>query len=316
MIKEIQNNCSNIRLDLFIANQCSNLSRNKIKKLIISGDITVDGFVVKPSFILKSKEHIKINFIASNDNESYLKQDIPLDILFEDKNIIVVNKQSGIVVHPGTGNKEGTLLNGLLFYNENLSNLNKKRPGIVHRLDKDTSGVILIAKTDEAHHNLGEQFANRTIEKVYRAIVWGDVKDKGRIEGFITRNTKKRTLFKLTDTIGKHSLTKYKKICYNAPFSYIELYPYTGRTHQLRVHLSHIGHPIFLDESYGGGKNKSKSFHRKYDLLINDSMKKINRFALHAYKISLNHPLNNKKITFTAPLPNDIKNVINLFNEN
>lgn len=316
MIKEIQNNFSNIRLDLFIASQCKNLSRSKIKKLVISGNITVDGFIVKPSFILKSTEHIKINFIENDENENYLKQDIPLDIIFEDESIIVVNKQAGIVVHPGIGNKEGTLLNGLLFYNDNLSNLNKNRPGIVHRLDKETSGIILVAKTDEAHRNIAEQFASRTIEKVYRAIIWGNVENQGKIEGFITRNIKKRIIFKLTDSTGKYSLTEYKKINHIAPFSYIELYPYTGRTHQLRVHLSHIGHPIFMDESYGGGRNKAKSFHRKYDLLINNSIKKMNRFALHAYKISLTHPLNNKKITFTAPLPDDIKNVINLFNEN
>ena len=315
MIKEIQNNYSTIRLDLFIAKHFSSISRSKIQKLIISGDIKVDGSIVKPSFMLKSQESIEIYNIDVNEPSAYLKQDIPIDIIYEDESLIVVNKKAGMVVHPGAGNLEGTLLNGLLYYCDNLSNINNSRPGIVHRLDKDTSGVMLIAKTDDVHFNLGEQFSNRKVDKVYRAIVWGDTKENGEIEGYITRNNNRRTIYRLTENIGKHSVTKYKKINSFPPFSYIELFPFTGRTHQLRVHLSHIGHPIIQDDSYGGGESIIKSFHQKYDLIINKSFKTIKRFALHAYKISIIHPLSKEKITFKAPIPNDIKTILKLLNE-
>ena len=315
MMQEIKNNNSNIRLDVFLVNHFSTISRNKIQKLIISGNIKVDSFVVKPSFILKNKECITIYSLELDKPEKYIKENIPLDIIYEDDSIVVINKQSGLVVHPGAGNLSGTLLNGLLFHFKKLSNVDFSRPGIVHRLDKDTSGIILIAKTDEAHFNLGEQFANRKVEKVYRAIVWGNIPESGIIEGYIGRNPKYRTLFKLNNSKGKYSFTKYKKISYCSPFSYIELYPSTGRTHQIRVHLSHIGHSILLDESYGGGKNKIKSFHQKNNLKINKIFKMIERFALHAYQITIKHPINKKNITFTAPMPNDMKNVLTLFNE-
>ena len=315
MMKEIKNNSSNIRLDVFLVNHFGSISRNKIQKLIISGNIKVDSFIVKPSFILKAKECITIDSLELDKPVKYIKENIPLDIVYEDDNIVAINKQSGLVVHPGAGNLSGTLLNGLMFHFESLSSVDFSRPGIVHRLDKDTSGIILIAKTDETHFNLGEQFANRKVVKVYRAIVWGNIPESGVIEGYIGRDPKYRTLFKLNNSKGKYSFTRYKKINYCSPFSYIELYPSTGRTHQLRVHLSHIGHPILLDESYKGGKNRIKSFHQKNDLKINESFKMIKRFALHAYQITIKHPINKKNITFTAPMPNDIKNVLTLFDE-
>ncbi len=316
MEKEIYNkNNKNVRLDIFLSDYFENISRNKIKKLIISGKIKVNGLVVKPSLMLVSEERIYISDFELNEKNKIEKENIPFDIVYEDKSIIVVNKQSGMVVHPGIGNNNGTLLNALVYYSNSLSSQNQNRPGIVHRLDKDTSGLIIIAKTDEAHFKLSEQFANRTIKKTYRTIIWGDISDKGEIEGFISRDNKNRTSFKLSENIGKYSFSKFKKINSISPFSYLEVYPSTGRTHQIRVHLSHLGYPILMDEQYGGGKNKIKAFHQKYDKIIKEVFKYISRTTLHAYGITIKHPENNEIMTFNAPIPEDMQKVLNLYND-
>ena len=167
----------------------------------------VDEYVVKPSYLLKGNECITVDEIIADDNSVYIKKEnIPINIIYEDDDLIVVNKPSGLVVHPGAGNKEGTLLNGLLYHFEKLSNVNLSRPGIVHRLDKNTSGIILVAKTDEAHYLLSEQFINRTIKKTYRAIVWGDTPEDGKIEGYIMRDPKKRTQFKMNNIKGRNGI--------------------------------------------------------------------------------------------------------------
>jgi len=306
--QEIHNNTDkSIRLDIFLKDYIKNVSRTRIQKLISNGSIKVDEYIVKPSYLLKGNEYITINEIEIEHDSSYIKkEDIPIDIIYEDQHLIVVNKPSGLVVHPGAGNKDGTLLNGLLYHFKKLSNINASRPGIVHRLDKNTSGIILIAKTDNAHYLLSEQFINRTIKKIYRAIVWGDTLRDGKIEGYMARDPKNRTQFKINNLKGRFSSTSYKKIGGESPFSYLELYPLTGRTHQIRVHLNSIGHPIILDEMYGGGSKMFKSYHPKYMPLINKVMNKINRFALHAYEIEFFHPVSNKKMKFRAELPNDI----------
>ena len=190
--KEIYNDIDkNIRLDIFLKNHIKNISRSKIQKLISNGSVKVDEYIVKPSYLLKGNECITVDEIIANTDSSYIKKEnIPINIIYEDDYLIVVNKPSGLVVHPGAGNKEGTLLNGLLYHFEKLSNINLSRPGIVHRLDKNTSGIILVAKTDDAHYLLSEQFINRTIKKTYRAIVWGDTPENGKIEGHIKRDPK------------------------------------------------------------------------------------------------------------------------------
>ena len=311
--QEIYNDTDkNVRLDIFLKNHIKNTSRSKIQKLIINGSVRVDEYIVKPSYILKGSEYITVNEIVI-DTDSYIKKEnIPINIIYEDKDIIVINKPSGLVVHPGAGNKEGTLLNGLLYHFENLSSINISRPGIVHRLDKNTSGIMLVAKTDNAHHLLSEQFINRTIKKTYRAIVWGNIQNEGKVEGYITRDNKSRIRFKLDNSRGKFSSTTYKKISNKPPFSYLELYPLTGRTHQIRVHLNSIGHSIILDDMYGGGENIIKSYHSKYTRTINKVINKINRFALHAYKIEFVHPVLNKKMKFKADLPNDMLDVLRI----
>jgi len=303
----------NIRLDVFLKNHIKNTSRSKIQKLIVNGSVRVDDYIVKPSYILKGSEYITVNEVKADKDLSYLKKEnIPIDIVYEDENLIAINKPSGLVVHPGAGNKEGTLLNGLLYHFHDLSNINASRPGIVHRLDKNTSGIMLIAKTDKAHYLLSEQFLNRTIKKTYRAIVWGNTPRQGKVEGYITRDQKSRTRFKLNNLKGKFSSTSYKNISTKSPFSYLEVYPLTGRTHQIRVHLNSIGHPIILDDIYGGGSKIIKSYHSKYIPLINRVINKINRFALHAYEIEFVHPTLNKRMKLRSDFPNDMVDVLDI----
>jgi len=316
-MKEIENKQSNLRLDIFINRNYIELSRTKIQKLIVDGKILVDNLIVKPSYLLKGSEKIIIkDFILDVDNfKNIKKENLSLDVLYEDDSIIVVNKESGVVVHPGIGNVSGTLLNGLLYHFDNLSNMNSARPGIVHRLDKETSGLIIIAKDDFSHNKLSYQFSNREIKKVYRAIVWGSISKQGEIKGYLTRDHRNRTCFILNDSKGKYSYTKYNMILDYPPFSYVELYPLTGRTHQIRAHLKSIGHPILFDKDYGGGQNRSKSYDSKYYTKINNTMKLMSRFALHAYKITIKHPKTNNQMEFKAPIPEDIIKVLDFIDE-
>ena len=216
---------------------------------------------------LKGSEIITVDFDAKNSNfnrENILgKENIPLDIIYEDDSIIAINKSAGLVVHPGAGNQQGTMLNGLLYHFSKLSNLDMNRPGIVHRLDQYTSGVIIVAKTNQAHYYLSEQFANRKIKKKYRAIVWGRVKSDGCVEGFINRNIRNRISFQMA-TKGKYSKSSYKLIKNYKILSYLDIRPLTGRTHQIRVHMKSIGHPILLDDLYSGGIKNIYSYHEKF----------------------------------------------------
>ena len=314
--KEFHSTIKNIRLDHFLNQKLDDLSRSQIQKLILNGLVKVDDFIVKPSYKLKGKEIILVDFKNQyKDNETILKQNIPLDIIYEDEYLIALNKKPGIIVHPGAGNKDGTILNGLLYRFKNLSYPKSERPGLVHRLDKFTSGVMLVAKTDKVHHSLGEQFASRSIKKEYRAIVWGRTNSFGDIKGYLTRSKKSRKKFVLNDNYGKYSFTEYKIIKFLEPFTYLKLRPLTGRTHQLRVHLSEIGHPIVMDDTYGGSIKISKSFHQKNKLIIDKVFKNLDRYALHAYKIKFIHPISKLMIELKAPVPNDFKKIINLFDE-
>ena len=233
-------------------------------------------------------------------------------ILYEDNSLAVINKPVGLVVHPGSGNRSGTLLNGLVYHFKQLSRTGSHRPGIVHRLDKDTSGIIVIAKNDKIHDALSQQFNLRTVKKEYLALAWGKLDKQGVIEGNINRHPKNRQLFTIVDNVGRDSFTQYKLDEYLAPLSLVKLYPKTGRTHQLRVHLKSIGHPIFCDASYGGGAKYAKSFHIRYTQLINRLFKVINRVALHAHMITICHPDTHEKMTFEAPLPQDLQNALEI----
>ncbi len=303
---DLQVDIENIRLDVFIAKKLPQYSRSKIKSFISRGFVTVNGHISKASQTLKGNEHIHCEFV----NEEIIEvkaEPIDLDVVYEDEHLIVINKPSGLVVHPASGNWTGTLVNGLMYHFNKLSTGSDSiRPGIVHRLDKETTGVILVAKTDEVHMNLSEQFENRTVQKQYKAIVWGRTDDEGEIEGLIGRHSKNRQAFDMVNSNGKYSFTHYKTDNYKAPLSVVNLFPKTGRTHQLRVHLKSIGHPIFADELYSGGKKRIKSYHTQYTMLLNRLFKNMNRVALHAEKIEIKHPANGEKVVFEAPIPDDM----------
>ncbi|MBT7377194.1 MAG: RluA family pseudouridine synthase [Candidatus Marinimicrobia bacterium] len=301
----------NIRLDQFLVKKLTDVSRSKIQLAIKSGQVLVDGEKLKSSAILKGVENVEGELLVEVQDD-IIAEDIPLNILYEDDDLAIINKISGMVVHPGSGNYSGTLVNALVFHFQSLSGLNDSRPGIVHRLDKDTSGVIVIAKNDKSHQHLSRQFAERKVKKVYKAIAWGGVPEEGEIEGLIGRHPANRKAFKMVNNLGRKSLTTFMVEEHLSPLTFVTLHPKTGRTHQIRVHLKSIGHPILADEMYGGGKKMIKSFHVKYTQLLNRLFKNMNRVALHAEKLEVTHPTTGKKMRFQAPIPDDMVNALNL----
>ena len=301
----------NIRLDQFLVKKLTDVSRSKIQLAIKSGQVLVDGERLKPSAILKGAEKVEGILLVEIEDEIFA-EDIPLDILYEDDDLAIINKISGMVVHPGSGNHNGTMVNALIYHFKSLSELNNSRPGIVHRLDKDTSGVIVIAKNDKSHQRLSKQFAERTVKKVYKAIAWGGLPEKGEVEGLIGRHPANRKAFKMVNNLGRESLTRFVLEESLLPLSYVSLYPKTGRTHQIRVHLKSIGHPILADDMYGGGKKMIKSFHVKYTQILNRLFKNMNRVALHAEKLEIIHPTTGSLMRFQAPIPDDMENALNL----
>tara|TARA_B100000029_G_C17574538_1_gene957744 strand:- start:1453 stop:2418 length:966 start_codon:yes stop_codon:yes gene_type:complete len=304
------------RIDQFLKLSIPNISRTKIQKLIRNGNVKVDGYAVKPSFILKNGHHISIlDTFTSSSTYNLKPENIKLNIVFEDEDILAINKPAGLVVHPGIKNKDGTLLNAILYYCNSLSNIDDTRPGIIHRLDKETSGLILIAKNDYSHYYISEQFANRLVKKHYKALVWGNMKTKGDIEGYIRRSPRNRLAFELNSAKGKFSKTKFE-LNYNNdfPISYVNAYPLSGRTHQIRVHFSSINHPIVNDELYNDGVNL-KSYHQQYRGDIQRILKKINRVALHSYSLDFTHPSTKKTVKLNAPLTDDFKNAIDIIIE-
>ena len=305
----------NIRLDLYLFNQFNFFSRTKIKNYILKGNVLVNNNKTSPSYILKGSEKIYYDFSVSEKSNSIKPEKIDFDIIYEDEYLAVINKPSGLIVHPGSGISSGTLANALVYRFNKLSQLNNQAPGIVHRLDKETSGIMLIAKQDEVHANLSKQFESRTINKVYRSIIWGNIDESGLIRGFIARDKKNRKIFSLQSK-GRDSETSFKRLNYFNPLSYVELYPKTGRTHQIRVHLTSISNPIICDESYGGGINKIKSYHVKFSNSLKMILQSINRVALHAYSIEFVHPYTNEKNKFYAPIPDDFEYILNILKKN
>ena len=310
----LQVETSGDRVDLFLSQKFPTISRSKIQKYIKDGSILVEGERVKPNWILSEGEQLfgEIKEVEIKGNEP---ENIPLDILYEDEYYIVINKKSGLIVHPGNGIKNGTLVNALLFHFNKLSNINPIRPGIVHRLDKDTTGVILVAKTDEAHVKMAKLFENREIRKIYKAISWGKVEEQGRIDLNICRNPTDRTLFTTSQTKGRDALTIYKLDKYYPPLSLLSIGLKTGRTHQIRVHMKSLGHSILCDEDYSGGKKRIKSFHSKYNQLLTRIFNKINRVALHAELLEFIHPVTGQNTKIVAPLPADMKDVLSILRE-
>ena len=307
-------NCHGHRIDKFLQSQINKLSRTRLQTLIRNGQVKLNNTTINnPSKKIKEGDQIKIDFPPPK--ETLIKPNkIPLNILYDDDDIIVINKFPGVVVHPGAGNYENTIVNGLLYkYQNNLSSIGGKlRPGIVHRIDKDTSGVIVVAKNDNSHINLSQQFANHTIKRVYEALVWGSLKpQRGKIQEKISRSIKNRQLMTVRKEKGKMAITNYNtlKIFQNAnlpKISLIECQLETGRTHQIRVHMNFKGNPILGDKSYGKLKKKFK----KIDPNIEKKINNFNRQALHAKSLGFLHPNTKKEVLFEAKRPRDFDSLI------
>ena len=292
------------RLDQFLTNRESYFSRTALQRLILDGHITVDGQSVKPSHKIKPGDRIVL-VVPRPEPIEIGPEPIPLDIVYEDESLLVLNKPAGLVVHPAPGHWSGTLVNALLYHmtthQGSLSVIGgKERPGLVHRLDKDTTGILVVAKTDPAHRSLANQFKKHTISRVYEALVWGKPKTaEGRIELSIGRDKKDRKKFSPRTARPKESLTRYRVLQrFNKAAAHLELIPGTGRTHQLRVHLTAIGCPILGDQTYGGRK------------VMSVETVSIPRVMLHAKKLGFMHPTQGKELEFTAPLPMDMKEIV------
>jgi 23S rRNA pseudouridine1911/1915/1917 synthase len=302
----------NMRLDHYLVKQLPEVTRTQIQKMIKQEFVTVNGKLEKANYRLQVGDTVIAKPMdIEPEIDSIIPEDIALNILFEDDDIIIINKQAGLVVHPGKGNYTGTLVHGLKHHCENLSTLNEAlRPGIVHRLDQETSGIMVVAKTNNAHSNIAAQFQDRTVEKTYIGISWGVWKEKeGCIDVSLKRNRKNPTTF-CVDESGRKAVTYFKVLQDFRYMSVVEFYPKTGRTHQIRIHAMHMNHSIVHDEKYNGGVNRTKGFLPEVQRDIKLLLKKMNRHALHAKQLSFNHPISGERVNFTAELPQDMQTMI------
>lgn len=297
------------RLDLFLTINNPSLTRSHIQRLIEEGMVSVNGRPAKASHKIKDGEVVEMTIPEPTPIEAR-PEPIPLEILYEDKEVVVVNKPSGLVVHPAAGNYTGTLVNALLYHCRNLSGIGGKlRPGIVHRLDKDTTGVLVAAKSDSAHQSLAGQFKKHTIKRKYIALVHGVVKEEsGRIEAEIGRHLTQRKKMSVKTRKGKAAVTRFKVIDRFDQFTLLELTLETGRTHQIRVHLSSIKHPVVGDPVYGG----KERINDVKDPKVRKMIKGLGRQALHAAILGFMHPESNKYMEFQAPIPDDFQKVLDI----
>ena len=307
------------RIDKYITGFIENASRTKVQKAINLGNVIVNGNFVKSNYLLRSFDEIEIE-LPVPDKQEILAENIPLDIIFEDEYFLIVNKPAGMVTHPAYKNYSGTLVNAVMYYaqqkNESLSNINGfERAGIVHRLDKDTSGLLVIAKDEETHRLLSQQFFKHTIEREYNAIIWGLMKEKsGTIEnrlGRDKRDRKKVAVLHPDETTGRIAITDYEVIEEYEFLSLIKLILKTGRTHQIRVHLSSIGHAVFGDDTYGGRQPHSINLTSKIKAQIVNLLEVMPRQALHARVLGFIHPRTKEKMHFESSLPEDMRKIIN-----
>ncbi len=297
------------RIDTFLANSVENATRSRIQKLIKAECVTVNDNVIKANYLVCPGDKILMTIPTSPRPEDTEAEDIPLDIIYEDEFLLVVNKPPGMVAHPSLGNYTGTLVNALLHYTKKLSSLNEPgRPGIVHRIDKDTSGLLLIAKDEWTHAQLAKQFANHTIDREYWAVCWGKFKNStGEVIGNIARSTKDRKIFTVSETDGKHAHTFYEVIEEFDFATLIKLKLKTGRTHQIRVHMSHIKHPIFGDPVYGGRKIVYGYELPKIKARVENLLEIMQRQSLHAKTLGFIHPKTKQKVFLESELPEDFK---------
>lgn len=304
-----------LRVDKFLVARMEKSSRNRIQQAADAGCILVNGKAVKSNYRVKPFDVVTIVMDRPRYELEIIAEDIPLDIVYEDESLLVVNKPPGLVVHPGHGNYHGTLVNALAYHFKDNPNydVNDPRMGLVHRIDKDTSGLLVIAKTPDAKTHLGKQFFNKTTKREYVAVVWGSPNpENGRIEGNIGRSLKDRlqmTVFPDGD-MGKHAVTHYETIESFGYVSVVKCVLETGRTHQIRVHMKHIGHPLLNDARYGGDQILRGTTSAKYRQFINNCFEVCPRQALHARTLGFVHPETGKEMFFTSPMPSDMISMI------
>ena len=301
----IDETSADTRLDTYLASQISTWSRARLQRLIDNEDVAVNGGSVKPSYRLRKGDEIEVELIAPVV-DSFAPEEIPIDIIYEDDTLIVINKPAGIVVHPAAGIHSGTLANALAFHFQNLpTTASSIRPGIVHRLDRDTSGLLAVAKTEEALENLSDQFRDRTVFKSYVALVHGRVDSAmGRIDQPLARDRGNRTRMAVVRG-GRSALTLYKVRKYYQRFTLLDLELKTGRTHQIRVHLAWLHHPVVGDETYGGGRDNNIQ-----DARLRSMVRNLGRHFLHAERLMITHPKSGTRLEFHAPLPDELANLL------
>jgi 23S rRNA pseudouridine1911/1915/1917 synthase len=298
-----------LRVDKFLMNFVENATRNKVQQAAKAGNVLVNDIAVKPNYKVKPNDVVRVVLAHPPHENLLVAEDIPLDIVYEDDTLIVVNKPAGMVVHPGHGNYSGTLVNGLIHHIENLPTNANERPGLVHRIDKDTSGLLVVAKTEFAMANLSRQFFDRTTERLYYALVWGNIEDdEGRIEGNIGRSLKNRLQMAVfpDGEYGKHAVTHFKVLERLTYVTLVQCKLETGRTHQIRAHFKHIGHTLFNDERYGGNEILKGTTFTKYKQFVQNCFKVLPRQALHAKTLGFTHPISGEFLQFNSEIPKDI----------
>lgn len=306
---------SQVRVDKYLFERLVNSSRNRIQKAADAGLIMANGKPVKSSYKVKPCDVLTVMMDRPRYDNDIIPEDIPLDIVYEDNDLMVVNKPAGLVVHPGCGNYHGTLVNAIAWHLKDNPKYDPNDPqvGLVHRIDKDTSGLLVVAKTPDAKTHLGLQFYNKTTKRKYNALVWGVVENnEGTIEGNIGRNPKDRMqMAVLSDPAqGKHAVTHYRVLERLGYVMLVECVLETGRTHQIRVHMKHIGHTLFNDERYGGNEILKGTHFSKYKQFVNNCFETCPRQALHAMTLGFVHPRTGEEMFFTSPLPEDMTNLI------
>ena len=302
-----------LRIDKFLYLHLRDTSRNRIQKAADAGFVRVNDQSVKSNYKVKPRDIVTIVLDHPPYDNTIEPEDIPLDVVYEDNDLMVINKPAGLVVHPGCGNYTGTLVNALAWHLKDNSSFDANDPavGLVHRIDKDTSGLLVIAKTPEAKTSLGLQFFNKTTHRSYNALVWGDFNEnEGRIEGNIGRDPKDRlrmTVFPVGSETGKPAVTHYKVLRRYGYTTLVQCVLETGRTHQIRAHMKHIGHPLFNDTRYGGDQILRGTTENSYRLFVRHCFELCPRQALHARTLGFVHPRNGQQMDFTSPLPHDIQ---------
>ena len=304
---------SPLRVDKYLMNKVENATRSRIQKSAKEGNIFVNDIIVKSNYKVKANDVVTVLFEHPPYEMLLTPEDLPIDIVYEDDALVVINKAAGMVVHPGHGNYSGTLINALAFHFDNLPNNSSDRPGLVHRIDKDTTGLLVVAKTEEAMAHLSKQFFNKTTEREYVAIAWGAMKEEhGTIEGHIGRHPKNRlqnTVYLDPDDLekGKPAVTHYEVLEHLGYVTLVSCKLETGRTHQIRVHMKHIGHTLFNDERYGGSAILKGTTFSKYKQFVDNCFKVLPRQALHAKTLGFIHPTTNEFMRFEAPIPEDME---------